>query len=73
MCSGNGMNGIERQIVFCVSDTKNSSGIVGNVEEIAHTAVQFYWNPTEAPVKVRKTNVICGITVFYNKLSDNLH
>lgn len=32
-------------------DTKNSAGIVGNVEEIAHNAIAFYWNPMESPVK----------------------
>lgn len=28
-------------------DAKNSSGMIGQVEEIAHNAVQFYWNPSE--------------------------
>ena len=28
-------------------DSKNSSGMIGQIEEIAHNAVQFYWNPTE--------------------------
>lgn len=34
-------------------DAKNSSGMIGQIEEIAHNAVQFYWNPTEqSSVKV---------------------
>ena len=28
-------------------DSKNSSGMIGQIEEIAHNAVQFYWNPSE--------------------------
>jgi transcription factor CP2-like protein len=30
-------------------DTKNSSGIIGQIEEVAHNAVQFCWNPSEQP------------------------
>ncbi|KHJ76058.1 CP2 transcription factor [Oesophagostomum dentatum] len=33
-------------------DSKNSSGMIGQIEEIAHNAVQFYWNPSENGVKV---------------------
>uniref|UniRef100_A0A7E4VI00 Grh/CP2 DB domain-containing protein n=1 Tax=Panagrellus redivivus TaxID=6233 RepID=A0A7E4VI00_PANRE len=28
-------------------DAKNSSGIIGQIEEVAHNAVQFCWNPNE--------------------------
>lgn len=38
-------------------DVKNSGGIVGQVDEIAHNACQFYWNPMEQPVKVRVLGV----------------
>lgn len=30
-------------------DAKNSSGIIGQIEEVAHNAVQFCWNPSEQP------------------------
>ncbi|VDO45776.1 unnamed protein product [Haemonchus placei] len=33
-------------------DSKNSSGMIGQIEEIAHNAVQFYWNPSENGVKI---------------------
>lgn len=36
-------------------DSKNSAGMIGQIEEIAHNAVQFYWNPSEqSSVKVRR-------------------
>lgn len=28
-------------------DTKNSSGIIGLVEEVSHNAIHFCWNPNE--------------------------
>jgi len=28
-------------------DSKNSLGIIGQVEEVSHNAVQFCWNPNE--------------------------
>jgi hypothetical protein len=28
-------------------DTKNSNGIIGQIEEVSHNAVQFCWNPAE--------------------------
>lgn len=42
-------------------DAKNSSGMIGQIEEIAHNGVQFYWNPTEqSSVKVMPhLNYIC--------------
>lgn len=33
-------------------DTKNSSGLVGCIEEVAHNAICIYWNPLESPAKV---------------------
>lgn len=40
------------RVVFCVSDTKNSVGLVGCIEEVAHNAIAIYWNPMESPAKV---------------------
>ncbi|XP_076368056.1 uncharacterized protein LOC143255763 isoform X2 [Tachypleus tridentatus] len=34
------------------ADTKNSSGIIGQIEEITHNAIAFYWNPLESSAKV---------------------
>ena len=34
------------------ADTKNSMGIVSNIEEISHNALAVYWNPLESPAKV---------------------
>ena len=34
------------------ADTKNSVGITGPIEEIAHNALAFCWNPYESPAKV---------------------
>jgi transcription factor CP2-like protein len=34
------------------ADTKNSAGIQGHIEEIAHNALAFCWNPYEGPAKV---------------------
>ncbi|XP_042239849.1 protein grainyhead-like [Homarus americanus] len=33
-------------------DTKNSVGLVGCIEEIAHNAIVVYWNPLEAGAKI---------------------
>uniref|UniRef100_A0A1I8AJU9 CP2 domain-containing protein n=1 Tax=Steinernema glaseri TaxID=37863 RepID=A0A1I8AJU9_9BILA len=33
-------------------DPKNSSGIIGTVSEPALNAIDFYWEPTEGPVKI---------------------
>lgn len=33
-------------------DTKNSVGLVGCIEEVAHNAIAIYWNPLESPAKV---------------------
>ena len=35
------------------ADTKNSMGIVSNIEEISHNALAVYWNPLESPAKVQ--------------------
>lgn len=34
------------------ADTKNSIGIVGCIEEIAHNAIAVYWNPLESGAKI---------------------
>lgn len=33
-------------------DTKNSVGLVGCIEEVAHNAIAVYWNPLESPAKI---------------------
>ncbi|TGZ40336.1 Protein grainyhead [Temnothorax longispinosus] len=35
------------------ADTKNSVGLVGCIEEVAHNAIAVYWNPLESSAKVR--------------------
>ena len=35
-----------------IADTKNSVGLVGCIEEIAHNAIAVYWNPSESSAKV---------------------
>lgn len=35
-----------------IADTKNSVGLVGCIEEVAHNAIAIYWNPMESPAKV---------------------
>lgn len=35
-----------------ITDTKNSCGIIGQIEEVTHNAIAFYWNPMEGPAKV---------------------
>lgn len=47
-------------------DSKNSSGIIGQIEEVAHNAVQFYWNPSETSVKI-SIAVQCLSTDFSNQ------
>ncbi|KAJ1524392.1 hypothetical protein ONE63_010892 [Megalurothrips usitatus] len=34
------------------ADTKNSMGLVGCIEEVAHNAIAVYWNPLESPAKI---------------------
>ncbi|XP_037927042.1 protein grainyhead isoform X3 [Hermetia illucens] len=34
------------------ADTKNSVGLVGCIEEIAHNAIAVYWNPLESSAKI---------------------
>lgn len=36
-----------------VADTKNSIGLAGCIEEVAHNAIAVYWNPLESAAKVR--------------------
>ena len=36
------------------ADTKNSVGLVGCIEEVAHNAIAVYWNPLESSAKVRE-------------------
>lgn len=37
---------------FSFADTKNSVGLAGCIEEIAHNAIAVYWNPLESSAKV---------------------
>jgi hypothetical protein len=39
-------------IGFLCADTKNSVGLVGCIEEVAHNAISIYWNPLESSAKV---------------------
>lgn len=39
------------------SDTKNSIGLAGCIEEVAHNAIAVYWNPLESAAKVRFINI----------------
>lgn len=48
------------------ADTKNSSGIVGPIEEVTHNAISFYWNPLESPAKINIA-VQCLSTDFSNQ------
>ncbi|XP_022915231.2 protein grainyhead isoform X2 [Onthophagus taurus] len=34
------------------ADTKNSVGLVGCIEEVAHNAIAVYWNPMESAAKI---------------------
>ncbi|XP_050422473.1 protein grainyhead-like isoform X5 [Adelges cooleyi] len=34
------------------ADTKNSTGLVGCIEEVSHNAIAVYWNPLESPAKI---------------------
>ncbi|XP_039303357.1 protein grainyhead isoform X1 [Solenopsis invicta] len=34
------------------ADTKNSVGLVGCIEEVAHNAIAVYWNPLESSAKI---------------------
>uniref|UniRef100_A0A914VQU6 Grh/CP2 DB domain-containing protein n=1 Tax=Plectus sambesii TaxID=2011161 RepID=A0A914VQU6_9BILA len=48
-------------------DAKNSSGAIGQIEEIAHNAVQFYWNPSEQNSVKISVAVQCLSTDFSNQ------
>jgi hypothetical protein len=41
---------------FSSTDTKNSVGLVGLIEEISHNAIAVYWNPLESSAKVSATS-----------------
>lgn len=41
------------RVTSVVTDTKNSVGLVGCIEEVAHNAIAVYWNPLESSAKVR--------------------
>lgn len=45
-----------------VADTKNSIGLAGCIEEVAHNAIAVYWNPLESAAKVYCT---CPFMNFY--------
>lgn len=38
--------------IYTITDTKNSVGLVGCIEEVAHNAIAVYWNPLESSAKV---------------------
>ncbi|GFS71480.1 protein grainyhead [Nephila pilipes] len=48
------------------ADTKNSCGIIGQIEEVTHNAIAFYWNPMEGPAKI-SVSVHCLSTDFSNQ------
>ncbi|GIY56816.1 hypothetical protein CDAR_510566 [Caerostris darwini] len=48
------------------ADTKNSCGIIGQIEEVTHNAIAFYWNPMEGPAKI-SISVHCLSTDFSNQ------
>lgn len=41
-----------------VADTKNSIGLAGCIEEVAHNAIAVYWNPLESAAKVININIL---------------
>uniref|UniRef100_A0AC34RND2 Grh/CP2 DB domain-containing protein n=1 Tax=Panagrolaimus sp. JU765 TaxID=591449 RepID=A0AC34RND2_9BILA len=45
-------------------DAKNSSGIIGQIEEVAYNAIQFSWNPNEQPSVKISIAVQCLSTDF---------
>ncbi|KAF8785140.1 grainyhead-like protein 1 homolog isoform X2 [Argiope bruennichi] len=48
------------------ADTKNSTGIIGQIDEVTHNAIAFYWNPLESSCKVNVA-VQCLSTDFSNQ------
>ncbi|XP_054721356.1 protein grainyhead-like [Uloborus diversus] len=48
------------------ADTKNSTGIIGQIDEISHNAIAFYWSPLEVSAKVNIA-VQCLSTDFSNQ------
>lgn len=49
-------------------DTKNSVGLVGCIEEVAHNAIAVYWNPLESSAKVRKKTIYIKTSGTYFSL-----
>ncbi|XP_042897855.1 protein grainyhead isoform X4 [Parasteatoda tepidariorum] len=47
-------------------NTKNSCGIIGQIEEVTHNAIAFYWNPLDGPAKI-SVSVHCLSTDFSNQ------
>lgn len=55
-----------------LSDTKNSVGLVGCIEEVSHNAIAVYWNPLESSAKV--SVVRCTSKVWkFDRFSRNLY
>ncbi|GBN68921.1 Protein grainyhead [Araneus ventricosus] len=48
------------------ADTKNSCGIIGQIEEVTHNAIAFYWSPLDGPAKI-SVSVHCLSTDFSNQ------
>jgi len=48
------------------ADTKNSTGIIGSIEEVTHNSIAFYWNPMEQNAKINIA-VQCLSTDFSNQ------
>lgn len=48
------------------TDTKNSVGLVGCIEEVAHNAIAVYWNPLDSSAKVRFVSRILITTCLIN-------
>lgn len=47
-----------------VTDTKNSIGLAGCIEEVAHNAIAVYWNPLESAAKVKSYQNLYTYYVF---------
>lgn len=64
---------IIKQCFLEISDTKNSVGLVGCIEEVAHNAIAVYWNPLESSAKVIISStvyeklIIGYIRIFFHK------
>jgi hypothetical protein len=49
---------------FGISDTKNSVGLVGCIDEVAHNAIAVYWNPLESSAKVSQNPTLVSFIPF---------